>query len=149
MSDLRGVLYVGLPTKDALRINGAYQISPTVKFAGMYQQNRFNGLHYGVDAKTEKALALAISHTPKDKNLEFYSQVNLFDNQNGVDGEKFDIIFGAKKDFGAKTYAGVELFYYHDKTNVPAHTDDGGNAVQAHKLDSKSIGMSLYSGFRF
>lgn len=150
MSEPRGVMYIGQPLNEALRINASYQATPTVKLAAMYQQNSHNGTQYGEAAKTEKAFAIGASRT-LDKSVELYSQVNVFKDFNEYGtryDDKFDIIFGAKKDFSPSTYAGVEVFYYQKSVDVPAHMD-GEKAIKAHRIEDQTSGLSVYTGFHF
>lgn len=151
-SDHRGVMYVGQPIKDAIRVSGFYQATPTVKFTGMYQQNRFNGTQYDVASKTEKALAVGLIKKLDDKD-EIYSQVNLFDNPDGKDGNRFDVIFGAKRDFSSKVYGGVELAFYNTKVDVPTHqvtnSDKTVDTVNAHELKENTSELVFYTGVRF
>ena len=149
-AERRGVGYIVQPLDEAWRVNASYQATPTVKLAAMYQQNSHNGTQYGEAAKTEKAFAIGASRT-LDKSVELYSQVNVYKDFNEYGtryDNKFDIIFGAKKDFSSTTYAGVEAFYYQKLADVPAHMD-GEKAIKAHRIEDQTSGLSLYSGFHF
>lgn len=121
--------------KDAIRVDTWYKPTEDWKLAAMYQHNRF----MTTGSETEKALMLGATKTID--TMEYYGQLNLIDNPDGKNGDKYGLLAGATKNFTSTVYAGAELGLYKAKLN--------NTAADVAKTETKTAELVLFSGIRF
>ncbi|UXZ05638.1 porin [Moraxella nasicaprae] len=138
----------GVKFKDQLRLTGYYDFDKANQINFIYQKNKFNDVHYGQAAKNNWGLGVGASHKFNDKDT-VYAHVNHAVNPYGKDGKYNSVTVAYDRKITDKLILGAESTYYKETINVPAHADKDGKAVLAHKQDTDSLGLILFSAYRF
>lgn len=151
----------GVKIKDNFRITGKYDITDQYQANFLYQQNRFNDVHYGdtTPAKTESAISIGGQFKQnKDSKNVYFAQANLGKNPAGKPGDTKALIAGVTHSFKSNMDIGMEVGYYQTNHDVPAYTKETKDAngvvtattdIKSHKSKSETGEVVIYTGFRF
>ncbi|MDO4894607.1 porin [Moraxella sp.] len=137
----------GVKFKDQFRATGYYDITPENQINFIAQKNRFNDVHYGQESKNNWGIGIGGSHKFNDKDT-IYTHVNYAKNPYGKDGTYHSYTLAADRKVGSRLIIGAETTYYKETINVPAHTE-AGKDVLAHKQDTTSLGLIVFSAYHF
>ncbi|STZ08244.1 Porin [Moraxella caprae] len=130
-----GATYVQSGKTKAIRVSGAYDLSPATTVAALYQNTQWSALHrtaLGAGTEKENAFTLSAEHKLVQTPWSTYGQLDYVDNARGnKDAEIFRTVVGGKYAFNQAT-TGHLYGAYQRSEGVNLRNNATGNKANAY-----------------
>ncbi|MDI4507789.1 porin [Moraxella lacunata] len=132
-----GATYIQSGKTKAIRVSGAYDLSPATTVAALYQNTQYSTLHQDVletGSEKENAFTVSAEHKLVQTPWTAYGQLDFVDNAEGFkDAEVFRTVVGSKYAFNQAT-TGHLYGAYQRSENVNLRADADGNKANAYGI---------------